>query len=448
MSISMKRRRFLQALGASAMALPLLPSLSLAAESGAFPRRLVIFFTANGVPNYETNRGMHMGVDRWSPSGSGSNFTLDGVLKPLQDAGLKKKTLVVSGLDLESLCGKGDAHQRGMGALLTNRKLLPGKYANADILGFAGGPSIDQVLAKEIMSSNAPTRFGAMTLGIDTPDASDPRTRLSYTAAERPVVPQKDPVAAVAQFFGGQPNSQQSTYDYREQVLRSVRRDIGRVKGYVGAEDRATLQAHEALVAQLQKNLDVASSLTCQAPEVQANLSYQAEGKVMMDLIAQAIACGATRIASLQWDRAVSHRTFPWLGLSNDKDTDGHHKLAHDATDSALNKLIKINTWYAEQFAYLLKALDSYPEGDGTVLDNTVVLWCSEMANGVHNLSNMNLVLGGSCGGHFKTGDFHDFDRDTYYGNLLVELGKAMGSSMNSFGDGSYCTGGLPALRA
>jgi hypothetical protein len=151
---------------------------------------------------------------------------------------------------------------------------------------------------------------------------------------------------------------------------------------------------------------------------------------------------------TLQWTHAESNQPFPWLGIN-----DFHHVLSHagDGDAAAQEKLTKINIWYAEQFAYLLGKLASYREGDGTLLDNTVVMWCMEVGKGNnHAHRDLPFLLAGSCGGRFRTGRFLDFQTSGAAGrphnDLLIALAQAMGTQDTTFGDPAHVMGALPGL--
>jgi hypothetical protein len=135
---------------------------------------------------------------------------------------------------------------------------------------------------------------------------------------------------------------------------------------------------------------------------------------------------------------------FSWL------DIDAlHHDLSHrgDNDADAIDKLTRINRWYAEQLAYLIGRLQQIPEGDGTMLDNTLILWCNELAKGnVHGRTDAPYVLAGKAGGALQTGRFLRFDGNVPHNNLLLSLIHALGQADTSFGDPDWCTGPLTGL--
>ncbi len=158
-----------------------------------------------------------------------------------------------------------------------------------------------------------------------------------------------------------------------------------------------------------------------------------------MDLLATALACDITRIASIQWSWARSTQVFSWVNQS-----DRHHDMTHRGWSEGLGR---INRWYAEQLAYLGGKLKALKEEPGSVLDNTVIYWCSDVAAGQdHNYANLRTFLLGSCGGFFKTGQHIKFNNEPH-NKLMVSLMRAMGiSDATQFGDAKVGTGPLPGL--
>ena len=158
----------------------------------------------------------------------------------------------------------------------------------------------------------------------------------------------------------------------------------------------------------------------------------------------------STKLASLelalQWSQAVSMTRTTWLGIS-----EPHHTLSHFPVDDlvAQAKLVQINRWYATQFAYLLQAMKGVPEGDGTLLDHSVVLWCNELGEGsTHSRRNVPYVLAGSADGYFKTGRYLDFQgsKKPWHNDLLVSLCQAMDVNDSMVGNPAYCHGAIGAL--
>jgi hypothetical protein len=184
--------------------------------------------------------------------------------------------------------------------------------------------------------------------------------------------------------------------------------------------------------------------------DYQQNDNFPITGRAQMDLLVMALACDMTRVASLQWSRAVSGvQMGSWLPLIQPR---GHHDMSHDADGGTgadtFNDLTTINRWYSDQFAYLLSAMDAIPEGNSTMLDNSVVLWVNELGKGnSHTRNDIPFLMAGGCQGHFNTGRTIDFG-GAPHGQLLVSLAHAMGYPITSFGVPQYSQGPLPGLTA
>jgi hypothetical protein len=142
----------------------------------------------------------------------------------------------------------------------------------------------------------------------------------------------------------------------------------------------------------------------------------------------------------------VAQTRFTWLGI-----TEGHHDLSHRGDDdaAAVDRLTRINTWYAQQLAALVTRLKQTPDGSGgTLFDGTLILWCNELSKGnTHSRNAAGYVLAGSAGGAIRTGRFLDFSAAPQpHNNLLVSLLNAMGAPDTRFGKSDWCTGPLPGL--
>lgn len=166
-----------------------------------------------------------------------------------------------------------------------------------------------------------------------------------------------------------------------------------------------------------------------------------------MDLIAASLACDLTRVASLQYTVGDNdYGTYSWLGITRE----GHHPLTHagDSDVQAKEDLTKIYTWYAERFAYLLDKLDAVKEGSGTLLDNTLVIWGSELGKGnSHSFDNTPFVVAGGAGGRVRTGRFLQFNK-VPHNRLLVGALNAFDVQTDTFGKTDTGKGPLTGLLA
>jgi hypothetical protein len=444
---SLSRRAVLRGLGGAALSLPMLEAMRPTARAsvGTCPKRFIVMYTPNGtVP------------DNFWPTGSEEDFELSPILQPL--SAHKQDLLVLGGVDMQSaLFGPGDAHQKGTGQCLTGIELLEGDFpgdAGAQA-GWAGGVSLDQHIASRI---GIDTTLQSLELGVAVL-GSDNFSRISFKGANQPVPPENSPYTAYQRLFGealADPEVFSRRQARRQMVLDLVKSDYDKLSARLGRADKDKLMAHLSAVDDLRLRLaqpQVQFSGICQpldqgvAPLDPLRVSNMpAIGKLQMDLIALSFACDLTRVASLMWSFSAADHVYSWLG---DDITEGHHLLAHKGDEDTVKveQNTRINAWYAEQMAYLITKLKSMPEGDGTVFDNTVILWTNEQAKGNnHDRRGMPYVLAGSAGGAFRTGRYVVQPNIAPHNQLLVSLMNAMDIEGDSFGTTEYGTGALSGL--
>lgn len=441
---ALSRRTFLRGAGGVAIALPFLSAMDDSARADTFPKRFVAFFTGLGTVK-----------DAWVPIGTETSFVLNEILSPLEP--FKDKLLILEGLDMESAYhGPGDPHQLGIGQALTGTELQEGtlfKYAcnpNATV-GWGGGISVDQFLAQQIGQL---TKFGSLEFGVQVQYANV-SSRFSYLGPGQPVPPEDNPRAAFERIFSdlaANPDDLARLRARRHRVLDAVTDDYQSLVRRLGGNDRLKLEHHLDAVNEIEKRLDAPGLLggACALPalgeplEIYDNDNYPALGQLQLDLLAMALACDLTRVASIQWaNTQQGGKVFTWLGQN-----EGHHSLSHSNPQDPAKRaqLIAIGKWYAQQLAYLLSRLDAVEEGTGTLLDNTVILWCTDIAVGQsHARRDMPYVLAGGCGGALQTGRYLKYNGD-YHNNMLVSLCNAMDVGITTFGNPAYCTGKLTGL--
>jgi hypothetical protein len=436
----LSRRTILRGAGGAAIALPFLDAMLPRRAQAATPaRRFIVMFSANGT------------LPAWTPTGSERSFTLSPILSPL--APHRDDLVVIQGLLQQG--GGGDGHQNGIGGMLTGCPLNPGPFAGvgAPPAGWATGPSIDQRIADALA---APTPFRSLELGVQV-GAADNWGRMIYRAANQPLPPADDPVAVYNTVFSDlhtDPAVLARQRARHKSILDAVGAEYTRIGNLLGSADKQRLDAHLTAVRDIEKRLTtdlVQSDPACADPTVpsvaaQANDAFPAVGGIQMDLLTMALACDLTRVASLQWSRSVSQVRFTWLGIA-----DGHHDLSHrsDTDADAVNKLTQINTWYAQQMAGLIARLKATPDAaGGTLFDNTLILWCNELAKGnTHSRQDAPYVLAGTGGGPLATGRYLDYEgQGLAHNNLLVSILNAMDIPDTTFGQPGWCTGPLSGL--
>jgi hypothetical protein len=286
--------------------------------------------------------------------------------------------------------------------------------------------------------------------------------RISYLDAGKPVPPVNDPALVYDRIFSDlilDPVGAATLRRERKSVLDAVQKQFGRIRTKLSREDRDKLDAHADAVRGIETRLDLPGGITggaCIRPE-RPSIDYNKLelfpdiGKLQMDLMVLAFACDVTRVATIMWAHAVGSPASPWLGIS-----EGHHALSHTSvTDvDGQTKLTAVTEWHTEQLAYLISAMKKIPEGSGTMFDNTVILWGTEVSIGnTHSHRDMPFVLAGSCGGAIKTGQVLTYPKDAAgkgpsHNDMLVALAQAMGrTDVTTYGNKDYCSGKpLPGL--
>ena len=282
--------------------------------------------------------------------------------------------------------------------------------------------------------------------------------RMIYAGNNQPIHPEVNPRAAFDRLFANLDTSGSTSTPSaapetrgRSQALDLLIAETERLKTKIGTEEWNKVEAHleglNAIDSRLSSNATTIEGCTAPArdswPEPRSQFensdTFPDEAMAMMDIAAHALACDITRVASVQLSRGFSNIVHSWAGS-----TKGHHTISHLDGDNTA-ELQEIDRWYGEQFAYMLSKLDSIAEGDGSVLDNTLVVWGREMAATNHRMQPAHFVMAGSARGTIQTGRVLSFDR-TAHSTLLVTIAQIMGLDINSVGDRDPDTGPLPGL--
>jgi len=427
------RRQFVKQLGLSAASLPFLmglPSLGLAAP--ARPRqRLVVMFSPNGTipPAY------------W-PDETGADFKLKEIMSPLE--AFRDRMLILKGLS-NKVRGDGDGHMRGMSCLLTGIELFPGNIQGGSDTpaGWASGISIDQEIKNYFQSrEETRTRFGSLEFGVGVTDRADPWTRMSYAGPNKPVAPISDPYQMYQKLYG-----QLRDKESLQSILDDVQSDLKKVGSLISSEDRKMLEEHQSLVRQMEQEIKDSNrqKLRVGPPTLEEGIADQNDNlprlsRMQIDLLVNSFVNDMARVATLQFTKSVGSARMNWLEIK-----DGHHGLSHepDKNEEALAKLTKINKWFCSELRYLVEKLANTPEpgSEGSMLDNTLIVWTNELGKGnSHTLDNIPfLLVGGGFG--FKMGRSLNFDK-TPHNRLHMALAHAVGHRVETFGKKSLCEGG------
>lgn len=434
------RRDFLKQAGIGAAATNLVLGLpSLVRATGQAPRkqRLVFIFSPNGVI-----------PDHFWPKTLGENFDFQRILEPLVE--FRNHVVTLKGM-CNQIKGDGDGHMRGIGCLLTGIELFPGDLQGGSDTpaGWSMGISVDQHLKNCLQADSATqTRLGSIEMGVMVPDRADTWTRMCYAGPNQPVAPIDNPYLMFDRLYGQSKNRQVAA-----SVLDDLLEDFRKVESLISVDDRRLLQDHVAMVRQIELDLErelefskLSSSVGHAVPKLPPNVKEENDNmpqiaRMQIDMLVNSFLADFARIASFQITNSVGEPKMSWLGIE-----EGHHSLSHepDSNEAAYEKLIKINSWYCEQVAYLAKRLAETPEsdGNGSLLDNTTIVWTNELGKGnSHTRNDIPFVLVGNGLG-FKPNVAHEF-KNVPHNRLLMTFCAAMGHPVDSFGNPDYCADGV-----
>ena len=439
MKRTLNRRQFLRGMMAGGLVTVQLPLLEMfmgrkaLAQDGGFPRRFGLFYWGNG------NRPEH-----WVPTGEGfgADWTLSQSLQSLLP--VKEKLAVVSGMSLK--VPNTSPHWSGGLGFLTGQELI-----GDDDNWTAAVPSFDQLLAQDI---GGETVYRSLITGCVTNES------VSWNGpnARNPV--ESDPYAFYEKIFGptfrapGEEGIVDPTLGYRRSVLDVVREDTLALQGQLGVADQIRLEQHldgirdiELRLARLQEDppaLDAcyrADAPLEEYPDIESRPQMAARNAVMSQMIAMALACDQTRVVNYAFTSPLNNILYDFTDM-------GHHSLTHN--ESGDQPLVqKVTEFAMEQASVFLQALDSIPEGDGTLLDNCAILISSEVSEGrAHSLDEYPLVLAGSAGGRLQQNLHYRSHSIENANKFTLSVLRAMGMNLVSFGAGdSLVTDGLTALE-
>jgi hypothetical protein len=451
---ALNRRQALLGLGAASLLPCLLPD---AARAQSGPRkRLVVWFTPNGTVESE-----------FRPKGGETDFTLGKILEPLTP---HRDQLLLFGPTVPDAADRSNARTlRGLNmAYDGSNPAASGEHASFSILTgtypvlkgqdrVASSISLDQYLADKL---GAQDLVKSLQLGVD---AAFPE--VSFNAAGEHLPVENNPALAFQTLFGNLMTEDPAAVRRklrRKSVLSTVAAQAESISRHLSGDDQRRVEAQRAALEDLATRLD--RTFVCTPP----TLSPQTPGDwnesnwdnfdkmpaiadAQLRLLATALGCGMTHVASMQygWCAANSRHTFlnaPEIfhGLSHDVLSG-----TGDVVPNVEAKLVAINQWYMKQLAAFVQLLRDMPDADGTtVMDNTLILVVNELSHGsLHSWQNMPFFLVGSAGGYFKTGRYLTFD-NKYHNDLLVSVLNAMGVEQTSFGRAELCKGPLAGLTA
>jgi hypothetical protein len=442
---TLPRRTVLRGLGA-AIALPWLEAMTPRPVRGASldaPTRLAFVYVPNGV---------HM--PDWTPRATGADFDLPPLLEPLKT--VREDLLVLGGLALDPARAHGDGggdHARAMATFLTGTH--PRKTGGADL---RAGISVDQVAAREVGQA---TRFASLEIGCEGGRDSGQcdhgyscayQVNLSWRGEASPAAKEVDPRLVFERLFEGRVASEADPLAARHlrrerSLLDFVSEDARKLREKLGVADRRKLEEYLTGIREIERGIDAVRPVVNIGQASLARPSgipsdYREHLRVMSDLLVLAFRADLTRIATFVFGNDGSNRSYPTIGVP-----EGHHDLSHHGQDTQkCAKIHAINRFHIEQFAYLVGRLKEVREGNGTLLDHSMIVYGSGISDGnAHSHEDLPILLAGKGNGSLKPGRHIRFPNETPLTNLHLSLLDRMGVSAEAFGDSTGKLAGLDA---
>ncbi len=442
---ALARRSFLRGAGV-AMALPFLdamvPAMKATGLSAANPAvRMGFVYVPNGI----ISKG-------WLPSKVGTGYEFMSSMKPLEP--FREKMLVLSNLMQNGGRALGDGagdHARAGASWLTG--VHPKRTGGADI---RAGISADQVAARELGNK---TQFGSLEIGLEEPNLAgdcDSGYSCAYTNTiswRTPTTPnpmEVNPRAVFERLFGDgettDPKSRLKVLRENRSLLDFVRGDVARLEPTLGARDKTKLDEYLEGIRDIERRIQKAEqqSATVQMPLIERPSGipeeFEDHAKLMSDLMVIAFQTDMTRVVSFMMAREGSNRSYRSIGVP-----DGHHSVTHHQNDpEKIAKTMKIDELHVRTLAYLLGRMEATKDGDGTLLDHSMILFGSSIGDGnAHTHHDLPLVLAGGANVNIKGGRHIRYAPETPMNNLLVTMLDKAGVPAEKLGD---ATGELDQL--
>lgn len=424
----------------TAMALPLLesmvpPAFAASVKDGSSrPVRMGYIYVPNGA-----------NMADWTPATTGTDFELPYILKPLEAH--RKELLVISGLAQDKARPNGDGagdHARASATFLTGAQAR--KTSGADI---KVGVSVDQVAAAKIGKA---TRFASLELGCDRGQQAGNcdsgyscsySYNISWKSESTPMPPEVDPRLVFERLFannhpGETAEARAKREKYQKSILDFVLEDSKKLRSNLGRTDQRKLDEYMTAVRELEVRLERASNFTHVHPDFKQPKGipgdYEEHIKLMYDLMALAFQTDTTRISTFVIAHDGSNRSYAFMGVP-----DGHHDLSHHSgNEEKKKKIARINEFHMRQFAYFLEKLKSIKEGESNLLDNSMIVYGSGIADGnSHAHHDLPVLLAGKGGNTIQAGRHIRYTKDTPMTNLYLSMLDRVGASTARLGDSS-----------
>lgn len=414
------RRTFLRGTGAL-LGLPLLDAMvpALAGQTAAKPAlRLGYFYVPNGAF-----------MNKWTPAKVGADYELSPILESL--APFRDRLLVLTGLDqIDGGAAHGSASSAFLTGLRISRNGLAPREGETEM-------SADQIAARHFGKE---TQLASIELGLDSTDfvgKSDDGTSLlfSNTMAWRntnmPLPTENQPRAVFERLFGDSESTDKAVRLARirekRSILDSVVESVGQLQRDLGGNDHSRLSGYLDSIRDVERQIQIAEEQSSrELPQLDRPAgipaTYTEHAKLMFDLLVLAYQIDLTRVCTFMMSREQAHRTYPEAGVANP-----HHPMSHHMGDAQkIEQLVKINTHHVKTFSYFLEKMRSTPDGDGNLLDHSLLVYGSGMSDGNnHSSLSLPILLLGGGGGRLKSGRHIRFEKSRLANLQLTVLNMA-----------------------
>jgi hypothetical protein len=427
--IALPRRTFIRGMGAT-LALPLLDAMvpAMSAISRAAPRFAAIY-VGNGA-----------NMNDWTPPTDGANFAFSPILKPLE--AFRDRTIVFTGLDNFPATDQGDSggqHPRAAPAFMSC--MHPTQTEGANV---RAGTTIDQMIAEHI---GGDSRLASLELAVDRNDvvgacdhgyACAYMNSMSWKTPTMPLPAETNPRFAFERLFGSGDTAEARAARSREDrsLLDGVTQEIARLRRTLGRRDGLKLTEYLDAIREVEQRVARSESsnagVAVPARPAGEPQTFREYAELMFDLQVLAFQADITRVTSFLMARENVNRAYGEIGLP-----EAHHSMSHHSNDpEKMATFSKLNTYHVDTLAYFVRKLQGIPDGDGTLLDHTIVLYGSGMSDGnTHNNYNVPVVIVGGRDQQLK-GDRHlTYSKGTPLANLSLSLMDKFGVNVEAFGD-------------